>query len=60
MIFSPAHFPLLLLYALLIAAALGFRSGHSVASRFRATLRTFFIFVLTGVALAWLLYPLSH
>jgi hypothetical protein len=58
--FSPAHFPLLLLYAFLVACVLGFRSRPSVSIQVRRTLRMFCIFVLTGVVLAWLMYPLSH
>jgi hypothetical protein len=54
------HFALLLLCALLAACALRLRPGTPLRLQVRGVIRTFLIFVLTGVTLAWIIYPLSH
>jgi hypothetical protein len=54
------RFPLLLLCALLAACALRLWPGTPLRRQVRGVIRTFLIFVLTGVALAWIIYPLSH
>jgi hypothetical protein len=55
-----AHFPLLLLCAFLASCALQFRPRLPFLLLVRGVIRTFLIFVLTGVTLAWLIYPLSQ
>ena len=54
------HFATMLLFALLISislAALGQRRG---VERFRYAVWSFALFVLLGVGIAWMMYPLSH
>jgi hypothetical protein len=58
--FHAARFPLFLLSAFLAACILRIRPGRSFPRMARAVARTFFIFVLAGLAAAWLIFPLSH
>jgi hypothetical protein len=54
------HFATMLLFALFISislAALGQRRG---VERFRYAVWSFALFVLLGVGIAWMMYPLSH
>jgi hypothetical protein len=54
------HFATMLLFALLISislAALGQRRG---VERLRYAVWSFALFVLLGVGIAWMMYPLSH
>jgi len=57
---APGHFLLFLLCAFLASCALQLRLGCPVVLLVRGLVRTLLIFVLTGVTLAWLIYPLSH
>jgi hypothetical protein len=54
------HFAAMLLFAFFISvafAALGQRRGME---RFRYAVWSFALFVLVGVGIAWLMYPVSH
>ena len=54
------HFSSMVLFAFFISvglAALGQRSG---VERFRYAAWSFALFVLIGIAIAWMIYPLSH
>jgi hypothetical protein len=54
------HFGTMLLFAFFISmafAALGQRRGME---RFRYAVWSFALFILVGVGIAWLMYPISH
>ena len=56
----PSHFALMLLFALLISAVLACAIWASPGERFRYAAKMFAVFVITGIVVAWLMYPLSH
>lgn len=58
--FQLSHFQALLVFAMCSALAMGFLSGRTRQRRAAETLRAFALFVVIGVAVAWILYPLSH
>jgi hypothetical protein len=58
--FHLTHFQALLIFALCISLGMGFLSESTVRGRAAETLRVFALFVVIGVAVAWMLYPFSH
>jgi hypothetical protein len=48
------------LFALLVSVALGCLAQRTTAGRIKYTVRTFALFLLIGVGIAWLMYPFSH
>ena len=50
----------MLLFALLIAVVLAALLRATTKERLRFALRSFALFVLLGLAIAWLLYPFSQ
>jgi hypothetical protein len=50
----------MLLFALLISAVLACAIWASPGERFRYAAKMFAVFVITGIVVAWLMYPLSH
>lgn len=54
------HFATMLLFALLISVALAALGQRRGAERFRYAVWTFALFVLVGIGVAWMMYPLSH
>jgi cell division septal protein FtsQ len=50
----------MLLFALLISVALAALGQRRGAERFRYAVWTFALFVLVGIGVAWMMYPLSH
>jgi hypothetical protein len=55
-----SHFATMLLFAFFLSvafAALGQRRGME---RFRYAVWSFALFVLVGIGIAWLMYPISH
>lgn len=56
----PTPFDLFLLFAFLVSIALAALSKMTAAERVRSALWTFFLFVVIGVGIAWLIYPFSH
>lgn len=58
--FHLTHFQALLVFALCISLGMGYLSGRTPRRRAVDALRAFTLFVLIGIAIAWMLYPLSH
>jgi hypothetical protein len=56
----PMHLLLMLLFALLISMVLAALLRASAGERVRYFARSFGLFVVVGIAIAWLLYPFSR
>lgn len=56
----PSHFALMLLFALLISSVLASAIWATPRERLRYVAQVFAVFVITGIVVAWLMYPLSH
>lgn len=54
------HFPALVLFAALVSTALGCLVRRGTAQRIRYAVRSFVLFVVIGVGIAWLMYPFSR
>ena len=54
------HFPALVLFAALVSAALGCLVRRGTAQRIHYALRSFILFLVVGVGIAWLMYPFSR
>ena len=54
------HFATMLLFALLISVALAALGQRRGVERFHYAVWSFAVFVLVGIGVAWLMYPLSH
>jgi len=54
------HFPALVLFAALVSATLGCLVRRGAAQRIRYAVRSFFLFLIVGVGIAWLMYPFSR
>jgi len=59
-VFRFSHFGGMTLFALLVSVALGCLAQRTTAGRIKYTVRTFALFLLIGVGIAWLMYPFSH
>jgi hypothetical protein len=55
-----SHFPAMVIFALLVSAALAALGGHSAPQRIKYALWSFVLFLVIGVGLAWLMYPFSR
>ncbi len=55
-----SHFQAMLLFAFVISLAFAFLTKRKLAERVRYGLWAFLAFLLVGVAIAWLMYPLSR
>ena len=55
-----SHFGEMALFALLVSLALGCLTQRTTAGRIKYTVRTFALFLLVGVGIAWLMYPFSR
>ncbi len=55
-----SHFQAMLLFAFVISLAFAFLTKRKLGERVRYALWTFLAFLLVGVAIAWLMYPLSR
>ncbi|MGA8034904.1 MAG: hypothetical protein WA823_21350 [Candidatus Acidiferrales bacterium] len=55
-----SHFAAMALYSALVAGALACLTQRTTAARFRYAAITFSLFILVGVGIAWLMYPLSR
>ena len=53
----PTHLTLMLLFALLISVVLAALLRATTGERVRYASRSFALFVVAGLAIAWLLYP---
>ncbi len=54
------HFSAMLLFAGLISIAVGFLARSTTKRRIQYAVWTFLMFVVVGVAVAWIMYPLSR
>jgi hypothetical protein len=55
-----SHFAAMALYSALVAGALACLTQRTTAERFRYAAITFSLFMVVGVGIAWLMYPLSR
>ena len=55
-----SHFGAMLLFALLVSLALACLSQRTRAGGVRYVLWSFALFVLVGLGVAWLMYPMSR
>jgi hypothetical protein len=55
-----SHFGAMLLFALLVSLALACLTQRSKAGGVKYALWSFALFVLVGVGVAWLMYPISR
>jgi hypothetical protein len=55
-----SHFTAMTLFALFVSIAFAAFGRHTRASRIRHAATCFFLFMAFGVAVAWLLFPLSR
>ncbi|MGH9718478.1 MAG: hypothetical protein ACRD4R_17350 [Candidatus Acidiferrales bacterium] len=54
------HFWAMVLFAALVSVALASLGRRSVAARLRYALWTLALFMIVGIGIAWLMYPLSR
>jgi hypothetical protein len=52
-----AHFPALLLFALIVSAAFAFLSKHTPRERLRYACWSFLAFLLIALVIAWIMFP---
>jgi hypothetical protein len=55
-----SHFASMALYAVLVSIALACLTQRSTSERVRYAAVTFSLFIVMGVGIAWLMYPLSR
>jgi hypothetical protein len=55
-----SHFATMALYAALVAGALACLTQRTAMERVRYAAVTFSLFIVVGVGIAWLMYPLSR
>jgi bacteriorhodopsin len=55
-----SHFGAMLLFALFVSIALGCLTQRTVRDWTRYVLRSFTMFVVIGVVVVWLMYPISR
>jgi len=55
-----SHFATLLIFAALSSLALACLTHRTPIERIKYAARSFFLFVLVAVGIAWAMYPLSH
>jgi hypothetical protein len=54
------HFQALLLFAAIISVAFGFVSRRKPLARLKYILWSFFLFLLIGIGIGWVIYPFSR
>lgn len=54
-----SHFQAFLFFAAVISVAFGFLGRRRPADRIKYILWSFFLFLLVGVGIGWLMYPFS-
>jgi heme A synthase len=54
------HFQAMLLFALVISVAFAFLTKRQLGERVKYALWAFLAFLLVGVAVGWLMYPISR
>ncbi len=54
------HFQAMLLFAFVISVAFAFLTKRQLGERLKYALWAFLAFLLVGVAVGWLMYPISH
>lgn len=54
------HFQAFLLFAAVISLAFGYLGRRRPNDRIRYILWSFFLFLVVGIGLAWVMYPFSH
>ncbi len=55
-----SHLQVMLLFAGIISLAFGFLSRRRVKDQLKSALWSFVLFLVVGVAIAWLIYPFSR
>ena len=60
MVLKLSHFQAMLLFALLISIAFGFLSRRPALERLKYVAWSFFLFLLIGIAIGWVMYPFSR
>jgi putative Mn2+ efflux pump MntP len=60
MVFKLSHFQAMLLFALLISIAFGFLSRRPPVERLKYIAWSFFLFLLIGIGIGWVMYPFSR
>jgi hypothetical protein len=54
------HLQALLLFAAVISVAFGFLGRRQPKDRFKYILWSFFLFLLVGIGIGWIMYPFSR
>ena len=55
-----SHLQAMVIFALVVSVAFGFLSRRSLFERGKYILWSFFLFLVIGVGIGWLMYPLSR
>lgn len=55
-----SHFQALLIFAAVISVAFGFLGRRQPKDRVRYILWSFFLFLIVGIGIGWLMYPFSR
>ncbi len=55
-----SHLQAFLLFAGIISLAFGFLGRRQPKDRIKYILLSFFLFLLVGIGIGWLMYPFSH
>jgi hypothetical protein len=58
--FDLSHLQAMVLFALVVSIAFGFLSRRGAYKRARYILWSFFLFVMIGIGIGWLMYPFSR
>ncbi len=54
------HFQAMLLFAFVISVAFAFLTKRKLGERLKYAFWAFLAFLVVGVAIGWLMYPMSH
>jgi len=57
---QPSHFGAMMIFALLVSVAFASIGHRSFATRLRYAAVAFLLFLIIGVGVAWLMFPLSR
>jgi ABC-type Mn2+/Zn2+ transport system permease subunit len=60
MIFNLSHFQSMILFALMVSIAFGFLSRRPMRERAKYIGWSFLLFLLIGVGIGWMMYPISR
>ena len=58
--FHLSHLQAMVIFALLVSVAFGFLSRRSSFERAKYIVWSFFLFVVVGVGIGWIMYPFSR